>query len=123
MIAILSVAFAAILAPQSQSNEDFGSPIVVTATSVADAQKTLIQCLERNCPPKENINATIALVEAQFIGGDFASARQTAQAGMNRNRPYIAEAPVDFSELRRASARMAAHLGLIEEARHETPAN
>jgi hypothetical protein len=85
--------------------------IVVTARSLEDTRRALADCLARNCPPAEDIAATLAHAENQFVAGDYRDARATMLASIRRNRDEGAAVPVELSGLYRANARVAAHLG------------
>jgi hypothetical protein len=85
--------------------------IVVTARSLEDTARALRDCLARNCPPAEDIRATLAHAENQFVTGDYTNARATMTASIRRNRNAGAEAPIELSDLYRANGRVAAHLG------------
>jgi hypothetical protein len=85
--------------------------IVVTGRSLSDTEKALRDCLARNCPPDEDVAATIAHAENQFVSGDYKSSRQTLLAGAGRNRRHARQYPVPVSDLLRANSRVAAHLG------------
>ena len=91
--------------------EGSGQTIIVTGTSLAQTERNLRECLARNCPPEEDIAATLAHVENQFIAGDYAAARRTNKASLARNERYAARLPVDVSNLYRAGSRIAVHLG------------
>ena len=95
----------------AQDRPEEGQTIIVTGTSLAQTERNLRECLARNCPPEEDIAATLAHVENQFIAGDYAAARRTNKASLARNERYAARLPVDVSNLYRAGSRIAVHLG------------
>ncbi|MEN2785882.1 hypothetical protein ACFOKI_10250 [Sphingomonas qilianensis] len=68
-------------------------------------------CLARSCPPKDDIDASLAHAENAFVAGDYTTARTTLLASIRRNRKYAATLPVDVSDLMRAQSRVAVHLG------------
>ena len=88
-----------------------GQTIIVTGTSLAQSEKNLRDCIARKCPPEEDIAATLAHVENQFIAGDYAAARRTNKASLQRNSRYADRLPVQVSYLYRAGSRIAVHLG------------
>ena len=88
-----------------------GGDIVVTARSLADTAAALAACIARGCPPDEDIAATLAHAENQFIEGDYRDARGTMLSSLRRNREHSAQFPVEVSDLQRANGRVAAHLG------------
>ncbi len=85
--------------------------IVVTARSLAETARALAECLARGCPPGEDIVATLAHAENQFVAGDYRNARATMLASIRRNSDEGRTVPVELSGLYRANARVAAHLG------------
>ncbi|MEM8827440.1 MAG: hypothetical protein AAGD40_11050, partial [Pseudomonadota bacterium] len=92
---------------QSESPE-----IVVTARKLAELRAGLEDCISRKCPPLEDIAASVAYAEEQFMGGDYRQARNTLHDAIGRNREFAGEYPVAVSGLYRASSRTAEHLGL-----------
>lgn len=89
--------------------------IVVTGQRLQDSKAALQACLARNCPPDEDINATLAHAENQVAAGDYAAARRTLNASVGRNRDEAKSYPEPVSDLYRADALVANHLGLEEE--------
>lgn len=82
--------------------------IVVIGTRAEDA---LTACLARNCPPAEDVEASLQASVEQFVGGRYAVARQTLQRAIRRNRPYTAELPGPVSSLYATLATVAEHEG------------
>ena len=91
-----------------------GPDIVVTGMTLKDAKAALAACIARQCPPDKDIDATLAVAETQFVAGDYAGARATMLKSLGRNRRYGKTYPVPVSDLLRADARVAAHLGETE---------
>jgi hypothetical protein len=85
--------------------------IVVTGKPLKDTAADLKACLERKCPPDEDVKATLAHAENQFVAGDYAGSRRTLQASIGRNRRYGERYPVPVSDLFRANGRIAEHMG------------
>ena len=85
--------------------------IVVTGTPLSETAERLRACLARKCPPKEDIDATLAHAENLFVAGDYAEARRIARNAIGRNAKHRKTLPVDVSDLYRAHARVSAHLG------------
>jgi hypothetical protein len=85
--------------------------IVVTARSLKDTEADLKACLARKCPPDQDIKATLAHAENQFVEGDYRNARSTLANALGRNRKHKGEYPVEVSDLLRANGNVAAHLG------------
>ena len=85
--------------------------IVVTAKSLKQTGADLAACLARNCPPDEDVRATLAHAENQFVAGGYKNARTTLLQSVGRNRRHGKAYPVPVSDLLRANGRIAAHLG------------
>ena len=115
ILALLSSPSAPALAQVSQSGGE-GQNVVVTGTRIQDYRDRLAACLARRCPPDEDIDATLALAEALFVEGDYAHARSAIRASMSRNRGEARTYPEPVSDLYRAGARVAEHLGRDREA-------
>jgi hypothetical protein len=105
-------------APQAQQ----GAPqtIVVTGERVADFRNRLAACLARHCPPNEDIDATTALAEVLFVDGEYREARTVLLASIGRNRHHAAQYPEPVSDLYRANALVARHLGFDLDAQRST---
>jgi hypothetical protein len=95
----------------AQNDGAQGQTIVVTGTSLAQTDRSLRECIARHCPPEEDIAATLAHAENQFVAGDYEGARRTTKASIGRNHRHAADYPVPVSNLYRAGSRIAAHLG------------
>lgn len=106
----LSVVLAAlgVAAPLLAVPED---TIVVTAKSLKQTEGDLAACLARNCPPDQDVKASLAHAENQFVAGDYKDARTTLLKSVARNRKHGGAYPVPVSDLFRGNARVAAHLG------------
>jgi tetratricopeptide (TPR) repeat protein len=97
-----------------------GQDIVVTGARIQDYRDRLAACLARNCPPNEDIDATTALAEMLFMAGEYRDARTTLRASLGRNRDEARNYPEPVSDLYRANARVARHLGLDGDAQRST---
>ncbi|UZK69173.1 hypothetical protein OKW76_14265 [Sphingomonas sp. S1-29] len=91
--------------------------IVITGQRLEDSQSALDACIARNCPPIEEITATVRHAENAFVAGDYKVANETLRKGLARNRQHEAVAPIAVSELIRARSQVAAHLGLTDLSR------
>ena len=110
----------AVSAPVPQTNgavTDDGDSIVVLAKRYENTEKALAACLARHCPPKEEIDASLAHAENQFLAGDYAASRATLLKARSRNAKYAKELPVDVADLMRANGRLASLTGKPTEAR------
>lgn len=104
-------ALAAQSTPSQTSPQEEGANIVVTGHSLRDTEKALKDCIARQCPPDQEIDAALAHAENQFVAGDYHGARSTLTSSAGRNRRYAKQYPLPVSDLLRANARIAAHLG------------
>lgn len=109
MILVLLAAMQASVATAAPPEAD--PVIVVTGTPIRETERRLRDCLSRNCPPTEDIAATLAHAENLFVNGDYRSAFRTSSAGASRNRKFAAQYPNEVAGLMRANGRIAAHLG------------
>jgi tetratricopeptide (TPR) repeat protein len=107
----LAFAFTASAMAPAIAQEEAKKEIVVTARSLKDTNDALRKCLERKCPPDEDIKATLAHAENQFVEGDYKSARKTVLSSLGRNRKHKGGYPEELSNLLRANANIAEHLG------------
>ena len=89
--------------------------IIVTGRAIKDRQTSLAECLARRCPPNEDIDASLALAEAQLIAGKYREARITLLEALKRNKKEAMAYPIPVSDLYRANGRVAAHLGIDED--------
>jgi hypothetical protein len=106
--------------PQQQAPVGPPQTVVVTGDRIADFRRRLAECLARHCAPNEDIDATTALAEALFVAGDYRGARTTLLASIGRNRREAAHYPEPVSDLYRANALVARHLGFDADARSST---
>jgi len=93
------------------AQNDTKREIVVTARSLKDTEADLKACLARKCPPDQDIKATLAHAENQFVEGDYRDARATLANALGRNRKHKEQFPIEVSDLLRANGNVAAHLG------------
>lgn len=107
---LLALALSAPLAAQPAA-EPANNDIVVTGRSLQDTADALAACLARNCPPDQDIAATLAHAENQFVSGNYRDARATTLASIRRNSDEARGFPVPVSDLYRANGRIASHLG------------
>lgn len=111
MLTAFAFALALAQAPTAAAAPDSRQPIVITGTSLAATRRALEDCLQRHCPPREDIAASLAHGENLFVAGDYEAARSILGGSVKRNARYARQFPVDVSDLYRASSRVAAHLG------------
>ncbi len=89
--------------------------IVVTGRSLKDTEAALKACLERKCPPEEDIAASLAHAENLFANGDYDASSQTLSSALGRNKRYSEQFPVPISDLYRANGRISEHQGEARE--------
>lgn len=80
--------------------------VVVTGKPLAETESQLKACLARKCPPREDIDASLAHAENQFIAGEYHAARSTLAAARGRNARYASQYPVEVADLTRAYGRL-----------------
>ena len=102
--AILAAAMTACWSPA-------GADIVVTGKSLRDTAANLAACLARHCPPDQDVAASVAHAENQFVAGDYSGAQRTLHAALGRNRKHGKQYPLEVSNLLRANSRVAEHMG------------
>lgn len=95
----------------AQQKPGVAPDVVVTATRLSDSERALKECIARKCPVDQDVAATLAHAENQFVAGKYADARKTLLAGRARTQRFAKQYPVPVSNLLRANARIAAHLG------------
>ena len=120
MLLSLGLALASTSAFAQAPAEPGTQTIVVTAQRLQDYRDRLAACLARHCPPNEDVDATLALAEALFVNGDYHPASQAIRASLSRNRSRARDYPEPVSDLYRANARVARHLGLDRDAELST---
>jgi hypothetical protein len=85
--------------------------IVVTGKPLKETEADLEACIERKCPPDQDVAATLAHAENQMVSGDYKGSRRTLLDSLRRNRRHGQAYPVEVSDLLRANSRIAEHLG------------
>lgn len=113
---------APVAAAQNKSDQPNGydKPIIITGIRTSDLKATLAKCIERKCPPDQDIAASTALAEQEFIEGHYRDARTTLKSSLGRNKGYAKQYPEPVAKLFRADSRIAAHMGAGDEYRIET---
>ena len=75
------------------------------------AESDLAACLARECPPTEEVEASLQASVEQFADGRYDDARRTLQQAIRRNRDHGPELPGPVSSLYATLATVAEHLG------------
>jgi len=120
LITILGLGTATALAPiaiATATAAESEQTVVVTATRLTDSERALKECIARKCPPPEDVKATLAHAENQFVAGDYAGARRTLLAGRGRDLRFGKDYPIEVSDLLRTTSRISAHVGESEDYR------
>ena len=94
--------------------------IVVMGRPLPETRSALEACLARRCPPMDDMRATLAHADNQFVKGDIAGSRETLMKSIGRNRRFSKTYPIAVAGLFRANGRIAAHLGEGESYRMST---
>jgi hypothetical protein len=118
LLPLLALGSPAFAQDQGGQGQPQGQTIVITALS--QSARALRDCLARHCSPEEDIAASLAHAENQFVAGDYEGARRTLKASQRRNDRFASRIPVPVSGLYRAGARVAAHLGEGEDLEQST---
>lgn len=80
-------------------------------------QRALDRCLAQNCPTPEDTRLSIAHAETLFAQGDYAEARATLRASIQRQKINVAQFPRFVAALYEANATVNLHLGDMDEYR------
>ncbi len=96
------------------------APIIVTGERISDLQANLRACLARKCPPNEDVDATLALAEGEFLNGDYDRAEDVIRASLGRNRTHRRAYPEPVADLYRSQARVQSHRGRDSQAAQST---
>jgi hypothetical protein len=75
------------------------------------AEKDLEACLARNCPPAQEVEASLKASVEQFTAGRYGDARHTLQRAIGRNKRHAAQLPGPVSSLYATLATVAEHEG------------
>ncbi|WP_432767814.1 MAG: hypothetical protein HEQ22_10270 [Sphingopyxis sp.] len=102
---------AALAGPVAAAQTNGDPEIVVTGRSLKDTGDALAACLARNCPPDQDVAASLAHAENQLLQGDYKDSRTTLLKSIGRNRKHGDRFPVEVSDLFRANSRVAEHVG------------
>lgn len=91
--------------------------IIVTGRRLEDTAAELKACLSRGCSPDQDVAATLAHAEAQFLAGEYPASRRTLLAGTGRNRRHAKTYPMPVSRLYNGLSRLSSVLGYRDQAR------
>lgn len=91
--------------------------VVVTGQRLETTAKALADCLARHCPPREDIDASLAHGENLFLAGEYAQARHVLARARGRNLRYAATFPVEVADLARAYGRLSTFDGFADVGR------
>ena len=121
---VIAVAMLIAAAPGAAQSGENGAepaePIIVTGIRLQDYRDRVAACSARDCPPDEDIAATLTLAEALLLEGEYGGARGAVRASIGRNRDQGRGFPEPVSHLYRADARLSRHLGFDRDALRST---
>jgi hypothetical protein len=112
---LLAIFLASPAAAQDSGQQDV--EIVVRGASLTETRKQLDDCLARHCPPAEDIEATLAHAENQFLAGAYGGAQRTLAKGHSRNARYARTLPTEVADLDRAYGRLTNLIGFPDKGR------
>lgn len=115
LLVVLLQAAAAAATPAQAPDDD--KTVVVVGQRLTSTERALAECIARNCPPKEEIDASLAHAENQFLAGDYVESRRTLLKARRRNQKYAKDLPIDVADLIRANGRLASLNGQSNSAR------
>ena len=118
--ALLALPAGPALAQQADTYAEPTAPIIIRGIRIQEYRDRLAACLARNCPPDEDVDATLALAEALLLEGEYREGRRTVRASLHRNRRHVRGYPEPVSDLYRADSRLARHTGNDEQALRST---
>ena len=104
----------------AQTISEPGSNIIVTGERVRDLRERLQACIVRHCPPNEDVDATLAVAEIEFLDGQYRAAAHTIEESLRRNRRFGAQYSEPIADLYRSQARVLRHSGRDLDARTAT---
>jgi len=90
--------------------------VVVWEGRVELSQERLRTCLARNCVPVEDVTASLALADAQFVNGLYDEARRTLHEARRRLQRAPGEHPRLRASLLNGTATVAEHQGDLFDA-------
>ena len=111
LLALLLASAPAAVSAQDKPAGASKADIVITGERLTDLQKALNACIERKCPPDQDVTATLKVAEHQFVDGKYEDARSTLLKSIGRNKRFAHDYPEPVADLFRANYRIAAHLG------------
>lgn len=120
MLALVFTA-ALVAAQQTPAKPDLSpnevSPVVVTAARDPQAAlRRLEACVERKCPPAEDMRLTLRSAEESFLAGEYKQARASLDASIRRNKRHGRNHPVLMAGVYKADNTINRHLGRGYEA-------
>jgi len=88
LFASLLVSAPAAVVAQDKVADASKADIIIIGERLPDLQKALNACVERKCPPDQDINATLKVAEHQFVDGKYEDARSTLLKSIGRNKRF-----------------------------------
>jgi hypothetical protein len=112
MISTLALAWMLVATPLQPGQES----VVVSGERIRDLRAALRACLQRACPPNEDVDASLALAEGELLNGDYEDAESTIAGSLRRNGRHVQRHPEAVADLYRSQARVQSHRGRDREA-------
>ncbi len=113
----LAISGLAMMLAWPASGQEVGGPtasdqaIVITAQPLSATASDLAACLARDCPPDEDIAATLRHADNLFLAGDYTDARTVLRRSIGRNKGEAKAYPLSVSALYRGAATVDLHVG------------
>jgi hypothetical protein len=120
MTMLIQIALLLTAASQPAPNPGEHAPIVVTGERISDLRAALAACLARNCPTNEDVDASLALAEGEFLNGAYDRSEQAIRASIERNRQHRRAFAEPVADLYRSQARVQSHRGRDQLAAQST---
>lgn len=101
-----------------RNNEQKNPVIIVKGKSLRQTLADLESCLARNCPPNEDIDATLAHAENLFVEGDYNESTKIINQSIKRNKKFSSEYPFEVADLYHSNGNVLQHLGDVQKSTH-----
>lgn len=105
------------MVPLAVNAQDSEKTIIVSGKTLEQTLAAVQDCLARDCPPNEDIDASLAHAENLFIAGDYKQSNLTIQSAIRRNKKQADAFPIDVSDLYRSYGRVSEHLGEFRDSK------
>ena len=103
--------------PQVSQQAEEPKLIIVTAKRLDVTERALKACIERKCPPEQEIDAALAHAENLFVDGQYHDANGTLLKTIGHVKRYTKQYPEAVADLWRAQSRISTHMGERDQTR------